>query len=411
MIEKVMNERDTQSTIEVRIPKNIKQIGENNKFRKIYVEETVMTELNKKPQNEDKVRYGVLLGELKRSKGVAYVFVKGIAETKEIIENSIIFNDDIWAEIYKDIRQYYNGDEIVGWFANVPYTVNNELNRFKKIHLDNFAGNDKVCYISDRSEKEDGFFAYESGELKKQNGYYIFTEKNEKAKKYIHQSEKNTVGNNGVNGRTNDEKMQTKNVSFREMLKEQIEDNIKENNSRFGKATYVLSSFLIVALLLSTVVMMNNYGELKNLKTSIDNINVEDNLLAVNEMISSIVPADSEVKTKNYPDEMTNDNYDEIFENADLSDGETADSNDSEADYKKEEESNTQYDEEGNTDKASGASGSVYSGMYYTVKKGQTLYDISVKYYGDNSMVDEIKELNEIDDDYMIREGQTIVLP
>ena len=47
----------------------------------------------------------------------------------------------------------------------------------------------------------------------------------------------------------------------------------------------------------------------------------------------------------------------------------------------------------------------------YTVKKGQTLYDISMKVYGTSKMVDEIKDRNNIDDDYTIKEGQKILLP
>ena len=54
---------------------------------------------------------------------------------------------------------------------------------------------------------------------------------------------------------------------------------------------------------------------------------------------------------------------------------------------------------------------SAYSGQYHTVKPGQTLYDISMNYYGTSEMVDEIKDRNNIDDDYTIKEGQKILLP
>ena len=50
-------------------------------------------------------------------------------------------------------------------------------------------------------------------------------------------------------------------------------------------------------------------------------------------------------------------------------------------------------------------------GQYHTVKPGQTLYDISMSYYGTSEMVDEIKDRNNIDDDYTIKEGQKILLP
>ena len=74
---------------------------------------------------------------------------------------------------------------IVGWFVSVPYRVTDDMNGIKKVHLDNFAGNDKVCFLSDRTEKEDNFFIYEQGSLEKQPGYYIYYEKNEKMKKYV----------------------------------------------------------------------------------------------------------------------------------------------------------------------------------------------------------------------------------
>ena len=54
---------------------------------------------------------------------------------------------------------------------------------------------------------------------------------------------------------------------------------------------------------------------------------------------------------------------------------------------------------------------SAYSGTYHTVELGQTLYDISMKYYGTSEMIDAIKECNAIDDNYTIVEGQEILLP
>ena len=73
----------------------------------------------------------------------------------------------------------------MGWFISVPYRVKDDMSGIKKIHLDNFAGNDKVCFLSDRTENEDGFFVYENGNLNRQSGYYIYYEKNEKMKKYV----------------------------------------------------------------------------------------------------------------------------------------------------------------------------------------------------------------------------------
>lgn len=81
-----------------------------------------------------------------------------MVEVLDIIENSLIFNDDIWSGVYSNIKKYFDKMNIVGWFVSVPYRVTDDMNGIKKVHLDNFAGNDKVCFLSDRTEKEDNFF-------------------------------------------------------------------------------------------------------------------------------------------------------------------------------------------------------------------------------------------------------------
>ena len=63
MIEMVYNGKESKGQSEVRLPKNIRQIGDNNSKKKIYVEDYVMSNLKKEPENEDNIRYGVLLGE------------------------------------------------------------------------------------------------------------------------------------------------------------------------------------------------------------------------------------------------------------------------------------------------------------------------------------------------------------
>ncbi|MFQ9516303.1 MAG: LysM peptidoglycan-binding domain-containing protein [Eubacterium sp.] len=391
MIEMVYSGKDPEEQGDVRIPKNIHQIGTNESHKKVYIEDYVMTYLKKKPEKEDSIKYGVLLGEVKKGKGNVYIFVKGMVEVKDIIENSLIFNDDIWSGIYKDMKQYFDKLNIVGWFVSVPYRVSDDMNGIKKIHLDNFAGNDKVCFLSDRTEKEEGFYFYEQGSLEKQQGYYIYYEKNEKMKKYVKNSNSNKTNQNqeaqnntknqkaSVKEQKNSTMVPAKNKdteqkSFRELLK-----NGEGAPGRQGRVAYGISGLLIVALLLSTVVMLNNYGELKNIKQTLTSLNRNQEAQAVNEILGSYsqtTAADQNVTTK---------------------------------------EPETQIQTlEKVTEKPTETSKSVsssYSGKYHTVTAGQTLYDISMKYYGTSKMVDQIKEANDIDDDYTIVEGQKILLP
>lgn len=230
MIEMVYNGKESKGQSEVRLPKNIRQIGDNNSKKKIYVEDYVMSNLKKEPENEDNIRYGVHSCEQKRIKVNSYIFVKGMAEVNDVIENSIIFNDEIWTNIYKDIKRYFDEFDIVGWFISVPYRVKDDMSGIKKIHLDNFAGNDKVCFLSDRTENEDGFFVYENGNLNRQSGYYIYYEKNEKMKKYVREREqnKNSINENIKENIKNNKKTDGK------IIKENDEQLIKEEANKYN---------------------------------------------------------------------------------------------------------------------------------------------------------------------------------
>lgn len=386
MIEMVYSGKESNERQSVKIPKNIRQIGDNKSNFKIYIEDYVSNTLKKCSSTENGVQYGILLGDVKKSEDNTYVFVKAMVKVREVIENSLIFNDEIWSELYSDVKKYFDGMDIVGWFASLPYRVSDDMNGIKKIHLDNFAGNEKVCFLNDRTEKEENFYCFKDGNFKKQQGYYIYYEKNEKMKKYVKNSnnEKNNQQNNTAetkatvkdnkNQKVVPVKPEEKNSdpkTFREIIKETTQDTRYQ-----GRLAYGASGLLIIALLLSTVVMLNNYGELKTIKKTLASFNSTQEAKAVGEILSA---------------------YDEVTTVAETESATVI------------EETTAKPTTE--TKKVEKSVASVYSGQTYTVKKGQTLYDISMKYYGTSKMVDKIKEANNIDDDYTIVEGQKIILP
>ena len=378
MIEKVYSGKEPESHAKVKIPKNIRQIGSNNSSKKIYIEDYVMNRLKRKPEKENDLQYGILLGQIQNSGGNSYIFIKGMVEVREVLENSIIFNDEIWTGIYQDKKQYFDQLEIVGWYASVPYRVSEDMNGIRKIHMDNFAGNNKVCFISDRSENEEGFYLYEQTSFVKQKGYYIYFEKNEKMKKYV----------KGMQGLEIKSKVEEEQGKKQETT---IEERMKEiSGIGKGRFAYGISGMLIIALLLSTVVMLNNYGELKNIKKTLAGYQTNREAKAVNEIIDAY---QQEQTTENEKltivsttiEEQTKETSQKVVENKQ-----------SKVEKKNEKKEDLE---------------SSYTGTYHTVKKGQTLYDISLKYYGTSEMVEKIKEVNQIDDDYTIIEGEKILLP
>ena len=554
MIEMVYSSKESEEQGNVTIPKNIRQIGENNSNQKIYVEDNVITNLKKRTGKQEDVNYGVLLGEIKRKNGNTYVFVKGMVEVREVIENSLIFNDDIWAAIYKDIKKYFSKMNIVGWFVSVPYRVRDDLKGIRKLHLDNFAGNDKVCFLTDRTENDENFYMCKQGNLEKQSGYYIYYERNEKMKKYIkslnnekNESNENNLAKENSKGVTSKQKATNDNLvnndlkknlagnsshnssqnanqnsiqnstrknenlidqnksklgtkggklaatfknqrnnmqaggtnqhktikgsehveikerdinrpkSFREILKEE------SGNRKQGRVAYGISGLLIIALLLSTVVMLNNYGELKNIKQTLSGYSMNEEARAVNQQLNSNSEETKEIleDSKDKSKSATNSNLDKnnkVSEKDGVqSDGVSKDmqdendnqeninqksknqgdssqtgtqkneiqnnssqnsssKNNSEQNFNELENENANSSVKKEANAANDSSKKTkkvnnVAGMSYTVKKGQTLYDISMKVYGTSKMVDEIKEYNDIDDDYTIIEGQKILLP
>lgn len=555
MIEMVYSSKESEEQGNVTIPKNIRQIGENNSNQKIYVEDSVITNLKKRTGKQEDVNYGVLLGEIKRKNGNTYVFVKGMVEVREVIENSLIFNDDIWAAIYKDIKKYFSKLNIVGWFVSVPYRVRDDLKGIRKLHLDNFAGNDKVCFLTDRTENDENFYMCKQGNLEKQSGYYIYYERNEKMKKYIkslnnekNESNENNVAKENSKGVTSKQKATNDNVvnndlkknlagnsshnssqnanqnsiqnstrknenlidqnksklgtkggklaatfknqrnnmqaggtnqhktikgseyveikerdinrpkSFREILKEE------SGNRKQGRVAYGISGLLIIALLLSTVVMLNNYGELKNIKQTLSGYSMNEEARAVNQQLNSnseetkeILEDSEDNKSKSATDNNLDENNKVSKKDGVQSDGVSKDmqdendnqeninqksknqgdssqtgtqkneiqnnssqnsssKNNSEQNFNELENENANSSVKKEANAANDSSKKTkkvnnVAGMSYTVKKGQTLYDISMKVYGTSKMVDEIKEYNDIDDDYTIIEGQKILLP
>lgn len=539
MIEMVYSSKESEEQGNVTIPKNIRQIGENNSNQKIYVEDNVITNLKKRTGKQEDVNYGVLLGEIKRKNGNTYVFVKGMVEVRDVIENSLIFNDDIWAAIYKDIKKYFSKMNIVGWFVSVPYRVRDDLKGIRKLHLDNFAGNDKVCFLTDRTENDENFYMCKQGNLEKQSGYYIYYERNEKMKKYIKslnnekdennvaqgdgkrentnqkanqnsvpknenlidqnknklgtkgeklvetlKNQRNNMSEAGTNNRNSANKKQLninhnskdqhqttkdsgrveikeRNInrpkSFREILKEE------SGNRKQGRVAYGISGLLIIALLLSTVVMLNNYGELKNIKQTLSGYSMNEEARVVNQQLNSNseetkgITENDEDRSQATKSSGTNENSKLDEKNNVQADGQnknaqnenniqenvksesknqgdssqtgtkkngmqnsssqnSSSKNNSGQDFDELENENTNSSVKKEANAANNSSKKTkkvnnVAGMSYTVKKGQTLYDISMKVYGTSKMVDEIKEYNDIDDDYTIIEGQKILLP
>ena len=412
MIEIICNKDDSDKSEEnpkdnntcIRRPKNIKQIGDVSSDKKIYIEDYAFTYINSiaynSPQEE---QAGVLLGELAKEGNERCVFVKGVikAALGDTSDTGIYFNENIWNKIYSDTEKYFPDLSVVGWFAVMPEVTDERMARLKKPHLDNFAGNMKTLYLVDTVEKEEHFYLYENGTLKRQKGYVCFYERNYEMQEYmLERSEKKSCED------ASDDRV-IRNI--RNVIREKEE--LKEQR-KSGSFMYGVSAFLVVVIIVIGINLMNNYEKMKRLNQSVDNLmnqlegnerggqDGDDNGVHDSEASGDISVDGNAIKVNR----LSGDVY-PLEENStsDKTERET------ETDNKAASET-TQAISESETD-ASVSSVKTDSYSMYTVKQGDTLMGICKRYYGTTTKYQEVMQYNGLDDSDMLYIGQQIKLP
>lgn len=412
MIEIICNKDDSDKSEEnpkdnntcIRRPKNIKQIGDVSSDKKIYIEDYAFTYINSiaynSPQEE---QAGVLLGELAKEGNERCVFVKGVikAALGDTSDTGIYFNENIWNKIYSDTEKYFPDLSVVGWFAVMPEVTDERMARLKKLHLDNFAGNMKTLYLVDTVEKEEHFYLYENGTLKRQKGYVCFYERNYEMQEYmLERSEKKSCED------ASDDRV-IRNI--RNVIREKEE--LKEQR-KSGSFMYGVSAFLVVVIIVIGINLMNNYEKMRRLNQSVDNlmnqlegnerggqdedengvrdaeasgdISVDGNAIKVNRLSGDVYPLE---------ENSTSDKTERETETDNKAASET-----------------TQAISESETD-ASVSSVKTDSYSMYTVKQGDTLMGICKRYYGTTTKYQEVMQYNGLDDSDMLYIGQQIKLP
>lgn len=412
MIEIICNKDDSDKSEEnpkdnntcIRRPKNIKQIGDVSSDKKIYIEDYAFTYINSiaynSPQEE---QAGVLLGELAKEGNERCVFVKGVikAALGDTSDTGIYFNENIWNKIYSDTEKYFPDLSVVGWFAVMPEVTDERMARLKKLHLDNFAGNMKTLYLVDTVEKEEHFYLYENGTLKRQKGYVCFYERNYEMQEYmLERSEKKSCED------ASDDRV-IRNI--RNVIREKEE--LKEQR-KSGSFMYGVSAFLVVVIIVIGINLMNNYEKMRRLNQSVDNLmnqlegnerggqDGDDNGVRDSEASGDISVDGNAIKVNR----LSGDVY-PLEENStsDKTERETVSDNNAASET-------TQAISESETD-ASVSSVKTDSYSMYTVKQGDTLMGICKRYYGTTTKYQEVMQYNGLDDSDMLYIGQQIKLP
>ena len=249
------------------------------------------------PDGDNDIRYGVLLGSVKQSCGYTYVFINGAVDVREIFDNTVLFGDDIWTGLNDDISRYFSGLKVTGWFLSQNGSNANQNMWIKKMHLNNFAGTDKVFYKIDREEGEEAFYCYGREQLERMGCYHIYYEKNPEMIRYVEETgadmhfkrlaygEARTGAisraaerraekiKNNINGKNlpeeNENTENLENPQNIENTENKGQKTIKYFNGRNMKKA---ASFLIICGLAGTLGFMGMNGQLDNLAEGFNNI-------------------------------------------------------------------------------------------------------------------------------------------
>lgn len=386
MIEIICNEENSDKSKQVtrgaaiRRPKNIKQIGEVSSDKKIYIEDYAFTYINSIAYNNPSdSQAGVLLGENQTDGDEKCVFIKGIIKAKlgtEVEEKGVYFNESVWNGIYSDVEKYFPDLAVVGWFAAIPEVTPERKMKLKKIHLDNFAGTMKTFYLIDTVEKEENFYLYENGELKKQKGYVCFYERNYEMQEYMLERRERKSSEDGP-----DKVMK----SIRNIIREKEELHEQKKNARF---MYGVSTFMVIVILVIGINLMNNYQKMKKFDKSISSLMVQmsgndtatqEEVVPVNKLEGGVYPTEAETTSQTAVTSVVS------TENVTVTAAQPV-------------EEQT-------------VAATVNEVKTYTVKAGDTIMGICKKYYGDTSKCNEVIAYNNIKDENFLYIGQQIKLP
>lgn len=132
---------------EKRLPRNIRQIGETEDNVRVYLEDYAYTFIRKLDVRRES-RAGILLGSREMAEGKQCFFLRGAVELEGLIgEDGIHFSEETWKAAETEISSYFSDCSICGWFIRAKEDTSPDRNLLKKVHEQVFAEEDCLMYL------------------------------------------------------------------------------------------------------------------------------------------------------------------------------------------------------------------------------------------------------------------------
>ena len=284
----------------------------------------------------------------------------------------------MWQKIHEEQEKYFEGQEIVGWFLarqSLPMVVSELIG---KVHRNQFGG-EKILMLMDTAEQEEAFFRYENNFLVRQSGYYIYYEKNTQMQNYM--LEKNPEIQEKSQETVQDDAVR----AFRLLIQKKEKEEPEETRTASADIMQETEITQIPAASVQQVTP-TSWAELTESPkitptaepTLIPTVTISAEEAQIYKEESDTRKAQRRIQQK-----------------------------------KQNEEESTGQDNSGqaSSDQDSETTSAMQTRGSYTIRPGDTLYQISIENYGTMDKVTDICRANGISENEIIYPGQIIVLP
>ena len=458
MIEIICKENE-QEEQEIKLPKNIRQVGTPRGRHKIYMEDYVYTYLQNQAKSRQKAA-AVLRGKSFTNKDMRYTFIQGAIECGQAMFqfDGIYLDESFWEYICVESQEYFKGSNIVGWFVGEQGEAMHLLPSIESAHRKYFAGRDKVLMLMDAQEDEETFYVYEQGYLQKREGYYIYYEKNIAMQEYMIRK-RESAPIMMVNEEEDEEKEKpseweelhkeiaqgTEKIFVKSSLEEPVSEaekalqnyrhimlekrghKVERKNKRF---LYTAVSFFAVAFVMVGAATINNYQKMQKVENVLSVMKTgeeEKKDLVVKNIASEVTPLE-EGENQQQTDQSTIETQQQqpgqqptetLQQPTDASGAETpqqpADASSVAVPQQPTDTSSAAVPQQpadaSNAAAPQQPEQATTEPQYYIVQPGDTLESICLKLYQDKSKVAALCQANGITNGNQIQAGQKLLLP
>lgn len=439
------------------IPVNLRPVGDPKGDEKIYIEDYIETFIRQIAMKDDKAKVLILYGENRQEEEMLHHYICGALLADDVVEDDkILFKDSIWSEINRKAGHFFPNLQVMGWVYIRYDLADFAQGRVQYTHNQSFRKDQNIYIEYSANEKKEQVYLVEKGNLKKQSGYFIYYDQNEDMQNYMV-----TIKQDEPEELKPEVDMAAR--KCRGIVRGRQEE--LKHRQTMGML-YGTSMAMLLVITIVGITLLNNYNKMQDMERVLFDISSQmaengkggakdTDIMSEAGELSDEEPVYEESEEK--PAEPVGNNEAEFADANSGGEGDAPETatNEDAAMAPEPAGGQTGTDAEttateataGETDKAvitdspaenmtadnattentalqdeivlhdndeadiEPADNSAQTGQSYQIEKGDTLSKISLRFYGDESRVDEICRLNQIRDKNEIQYGVNIVLP